>query len=389
MNTGSKGMRIGLAALAAAMGFTIASALMPAQSHPSQPSDASTARPAPKTAGEAFKNVKVLKDIPASQLDPTMDFIADSLGVRCGYCHMRGDFSKDTKHAKVRARQMIAMELAINKANFNGHPVVTCYTCHRGLTHPVGIPAIPAVAANVPPGPPMQGGNANSPAMPTANQILQKYGEALGGAAAMRKISSRVGKGTFSFGNGPKTPLEMYAKVPDKLVLVMSRPNGQENDLAYDGQHGWMGNAAHAHPMRGSELRIIRGQARLDFSTGLKQSFRGVRPGRPEMVGGHEAYVLFGFNPGQPPTKLYFDEQTGLLLRVERYIQTPLGRDAVQTNYADYRQTDGVKAPYRWTIAQPGRSITIEFDQIQQNVPVDDAKFAMPPAPAGQKPPSP
>jgi hypothetical protein len=74
-----------------------------------------------------------------------------------------------------------------------------------------------------------------------------------------------------------------------------------------------------------------------------------------------------------------------------RYVETPLGRNPTQIDYADYRDAEGVKVPFRWTIARPGGRTTLQVDEIQQNVPIDDAKFAKPlapPAPA-QKPTSP
>jgi hypothetical protein len=92
---------------------------------------------------------------------------------------------------------------------------------------------------------------------------------------------------------------------------------------------------------------------------------------------------------GKPPVKLYFDEQSGLLLRLVRYADTPLGLYPTQVDYGDYRELEGIKVPYRWTIARPGGRFTIQIQSAQQNVPVDDAKFAQPapaPEPEGKDP---
>src|ERR1700741_757480 len=96
----------------------------------------------PKTAEQQFKNIQVLKDIPAEQLIPTMQFITASLGVECDFCHVEHEMQKDDKKEKQTARKMIAMELAINKAHFKDEVEVTCYTCHRGSAHPVGVPIL-------------------------------------------------------------------------------------------------------------------------------------------------------------------------------------------------------------------------------------------------------
>ena len=96
----------------------------------------------PKKAEEQYKNIQVLKGIPADQLIPAMQFIATSLGVGCEFCHVEGAFDKDDKKPKVTARKMMTMMFAINKDNFEGHREVTCYSCHRGSTDPVGTPLV-------------------------------------------------------------------------------------------------------------------------------------------------------------------------------------------------------------------------------------------------------
>src|ERR1700739_954977 len=84
-----------------------------------------------KTAEQQVKNIQVLKNIPAEQLIPTMQFISGSLGVECEFCHVEHQMEKDDKKEKQTARKMIEMELAIDKNNFAADLEVTCYTCHR------------------------------------------------------------------------------------------------------------------------------------------------------------------------------------------------------------------------------------------------------------------
>src|ERR1700721_2507892 len=95
---------------------------------------------AQKTAGEAFKNIQVLKDIPASELIPSMRYVAASLGVGCDYCHQDDQFDTDHKPTKQQARNMMKMMFAINQDNFNGKREVTCYTCHRGAAREANLP---------------------------------------------------------------------------------------------------------------------------------------------------------------------------------------------------------------------------------------------------------
>ena len=384
-----RGMLIPLAVLALTLIPTAAHAQAPAGGAP---------QPAPKKAEEVFKNIQVLKGVPADQIIPAMQFIAASLGVQCTYCHVEHAFDKDDKETKKTARKMMEMMFAIDKDNFSGRQDVTCYSCHHGTAKPSPIPEI---AAAMPAPQPSHGegmaghaeGGENAQAsmahLPTAQQILEKYTQALGGAEALDKISSRVEKGTLS-GFGPHSfPVEIYSKAPDKRISIVHMPKN-ENYTAFDGQSGWLtGFGGRIQNMEGAEIYAARLDADFRFLSDARKVFRQVRMATPENVGDREAWVLVGITPGQPPVKLYFDKESGLLLREMRYAQTPVGRYPTQVDYADFREADGVKVPFRWTVARPGNSFTIQVDEIQQNVPVDDSKFEKPAAPPEQKPATP
>ena len=90
--------------------------------------------PASRTAAQAYKNIQILKNIPSTQLIPTMRFISTALGVECEFCHM-GDRSVDTPN-KNTARKMMTMMMSINNTSFNERMNVTCFTCHHGSSSP-------------------------------------------------------------------------------------------------------------------------------------------------------------------------------------------------------------------------------------------------------------
>jgi hypothetical protein len=94
-----------------------------------------------ETAGARFKNVQLLKDLPASQLLDSMRAFNMSLGVNCEQCHVQGNFAADEKPAKLMARKMITMTRTINDQTFAGKNEVRCYTCHRGQVDPQNRPA--------------------------------------------------------------------------------------------------------------------------------------------------------------------------------------------------------------------------------------------------------
>ncbi|HKN74459.1 MAG TPA: c-type cytochrome [Candidatus Acidoferrum sp.] len=381
MNLNRRNTTFVVCALALSTGLALAGAKAQSGAAPQSPA-------APKLAEEQFKNIKVLKGVPADQIFPSMQFITASLGVECEYCHVREGqkmvFDKDDKKNKVTARKMMEMMFAINKDNFEGHREVTCYSCHRGAADPVGTPLVATEDAKPEPEPAKAPGDAK-PVLPPADQLLDKYLTAVGGDAALQKVTSRVEKGKIDAG-GRQLPIEVYAKAPDKRLSITHLPNG-ESITAFDGKQGWLGNPGRTQMMSAAENAAARIDADLYFAAHIKTLYQKFTVVPGEKIDGHDTYLVIGRNEGQPPLRLYFDQQSGLLLRLVRYAETALGRMPTQIDYADYRDADGVKIPYRWTLARPGNRFTIQVDQVQQNVPVDDAKFAAPPMPPpDQKP---
>jgi hypothetical protein len=273
---------------------------------------------------------------------------------------------------------MMAMTAMINKEAFHGRQQVTCESCHRGSARPVSTP--PVLEADEPAKPPMPAPPAPGAAAPTADQIVEKYISAVGGADAIRKVTSRVAKGNV-IANGKETPIELYAKAPN-LRLSISQNAATSSLTAFDGSAGWMGSTGRAaREMSAAESWAAGIDAEFYLPLRLKEMFPQLRRGRPEMVNGAECEVLTGAAPGHPPVRLDFDSKTGLLLRLVRYADTPMGRNATQIDYADYRDAGGVRIPFRWTLARPVARFSIQLTEVKSNVDVDAAKFAKPAGP--------
>jgi hypothetical protein len=336
---------------------------------------------ATQTTEQKFKNIQVLKGIPADQLIPAMQFITASLGVGCSFCHVENHFDQDDKKPKQMARKMMQMMTAINQQNFDGHREVTCNTCHRGAPRPVSIPII-----SEEPKPPAEASALDAeeqlpPNLPSPDQLVGKYVEVLGGASAIQKISSRVETGTADFG-GHEISVDVFDKAPAQRATVMHLPIG-DNVTAFDGKQGW--TVAPGRPvleMPASDLEGAKMDADLQFPIHLKQAFGELRAGRPDKIGDRETYQVIALTNDQPRLRLYFDKQSGLLVRAVRYSDSPLGLNPVRIDYADYRVVDGVQVPYRWTVSRPAGQFTIQATEVKQNIPIAQEKFVRPAEPA-------
>ncbi len=330
-----------------------------------------------KTAEQVYKNIVELKGVPAEQLLPAMQVISASIGVECSFCHVAGKPELDDKRPKKTAREMMAMVASINKGSFGGRLQVSCYSCHRGAENPV---AVPPVLDNDSPTHPESRAAAPSGAAPTADDVIQKYVAAMGGADAIRKISSRVEKGAILVG-GSQTPIEVFTKAPNKRVTVTHSANG-DSFTAFDGTAGWMGSTGRpAREMSPTESGASSLDAEFALALRLKEIFPQIRRTRPDQIGGVLCDSLIASGPGRPTVRLYFDQSSGLLVRMVRYAETPVGRNPTQIDYADYRDVDGVKIPFRWTLSRVNGRFTIQIAEATSNVAIDDAKFAMPAGP--------
>jgi outer membrane lipoprotein-sorting protein len=350
----------------------------------------------PLMSEEAFKDVQVLRGIPASEFIETMGFFAVSLTANCTTCH--GDASAgswehyaDNTPLKTAARRMVVMMNSINQANFGGKREVTCYTCHRGDRTPRVTPTIADVYNSTfnPVEPDQLLPTATGEL--TADQILDKYIQALGGAQNLAKLTSFVAKGTSQAYAELAYPFELYAKAPNQLTSITHTEAGYRT-TAFDGRSGWVAMPTDDKPI--PLLPLIQGDligARLDatisFPSMIKQALTQWRVSMPITINDKDVEVVQGTaDGGRTPVNLYFDGKTGLLVRQVRYTDTKVGLSATQVDYDDYRDVAGVKVPFKWTTSWLDGQTMYTVTQIQPNVAIDAAKFGKPAPPNAAKP---
>ena len=348
-----------------------------------------------KTIDQVQKNIKVLNGIPQAQLIPMMNFFAASLGVRCNFCHVNNggqwDYPSDDKPEKSRAREMIQMVLVINKSTFQGNTDVSCFSCHRGRTSPVGAPTLPLPQPTPrgTPGGPVGPGGPGTPAgpggpaaaQPTADDILNKYIEALGGQAAIDKLKTRVMKGTYAAANGLTATYKVDQAAPDKFHITFTTQQGTM-ERGFNGSAGWEKNPRGVMDMAAEQLAEMKRSFALFSDIKLKEQFARMNV-RKDKLDDRDVYVILGTTAAGRRERLYFDAETGLLLRRTTATQTPIGVIPQETNYEDYREVDGVKVPFtiRTLTLDTGSTATRKYTEIKANAPVDESTFNKPPAP--------
>jgi photosynthetic reaction center cytochrome c subunit len=366
--------------IAAALSYFVTNGLAQAQNLPEQK---------PLTAGEFFKNVKILANLPVNEFMTTMGFFSASLGYSCENCHGADtgweNYAADNQTNKQTARRMILMMTAINKTYFGGKQVLTCYTCHRGGDQPTITPNLAALYSAPPEE--LKDIVPQAKGAPSADQIFDKYLQALGGPQRLANLTSIAAKGTMlGYGVGAeKQSLEIYAKAPSQRTTIIHSPEG-DNITTLDGRSGWIAGPQIAGPeipvpvltLTGGDLDGLKLEANLTFPTSINQAFGQWRVGLQTEIDDHQAQVVQGSTPGGAFATLYFDVDSGLLIRVMRYTDSFVGRFPTQIDYSDYREVSGIKVPFRWTVVWLDGQQTFELTEVKSNVPIEATRFAKP-----------
>jgi len=361
----------------------------------------------PLMAEQVFKNVRVLKGIPVDDFMETMGLISAALSFDCSDCHENAgtdkvDWAKDTPR-KVIARTMVTMVANINKNSFGGREAVTCWTCHRNRDKPLVTPSFETIYGE----PTLVSDDIvpRTPGLPSPESILDKYIQASGGAQRLAGLTSFDAKGTSvgfgGFGGGGE--VEIAAKAPDKraTIILFKAETGRGDQIrTYDGRTGWVRtplNVLGEYQLIGGDLDGARFDAQLSFPGQIKQILTNLRTGQPTTITGLQMSqsqaaiqkdansgksfnvdVVQGNGPRGLLVTLYFDRQTGLLLRELRYSETPIGRVPTQMDFADYRDVNGIKLPFRISYVWLDGRDSIVLNEVKTNVPIDEAKFGRP-----------
>jgi photosynthetic reaction center cytochrome c subunit len=341
--------------------------------------------PAPAMSETVFRNIQVLKGIPADEFMDTMGMFASSLLFDCTGCHVkeilidRNAFATATPRIQ-RARQMIVMVNTINKNFFKGEPRVTCFTCHRGANEPEVVPDLALQYGEV------MDENPNSmrvfpDARVSPEKVLARYIQESGGADRVGKLTSYVATGTYAgFNTGDAAvPIEIYAKAPNQRTQIVRTFEG-DAVRTFDGRSAWAAEGWRQIPLMtftGGNLIGARVEAVTAFPAGIAKAFARWQ-GTLSTIDDRNITILQGTNEGELPVNFYFDEETGLLVRTVRWSRTTVGTIPTQTDYSEYRDVGGLKLPFhllvRWTNGQN----TIELKEIRPNVAIPAERFARP-----------
>ena len=344
-----------------------------------------------QTSGEFFKNVttSTLKGLTPSDFLGAMGVMTAALGYDCSNCHPgagtdKMDWVTDSNPKKKTARKMVEMVATINRQNFGGAQVVTCWTCHHGLDLPTTSIALDKLYGE--PNDEKRDVVVPAEGEPPATKILDQYVEALGGAEKLAGLKSLIITGSSKGyeGLGGSAAFEIYAKAPDRRGMWIHFPEHPDRGISawtYDGKTGWISSPRGylgEYELTGNDLAGAKLDSVLAFPGQIKSALSNWRVGPEDTIQGHDVYVVQGSAPGGLLGTLYFDKRTHLLIRYVRQTPSPVGRVTIQQDYDDYRDVTGIKFPFQYSFLWLDGRFTANISEVKVNAAVDAAKLTKP-----------
>jgi len=327
--------------------------------------------PADRPAGETRTHLQVLQAVPESQLFLAMNAMAQSLGVGCEYCHVRDGakylWERDDKPKKAVGRRMMKMVMDLNAGPFEGKQTVTCFTCHRGSIAVRSLIPLPAADLTGLPSP--------APSLPDASAILARYLDAVNARAAA-SLGAIVLRGTEERSQGRSAAYEVTIKGSDKILVT--RTSAEQGTIAQsvDGTKGWTRTPAATRELTPQQIEQFRHSASM-FNPVKVAAPADLRVVGTERIDDRTAYVLVSGAGPVPATQLFFDTESGLLIRTITTTTTPIVPLVDQVDYGDYRVVAGVRLPFTIRTSTVGYYDTSvrRFTEIRTGVAVDDGVF--------------
>ena len=351
-----------------------------------------------KPVEQVRKNIQVLKGLPDSQLFLVMNFVGDSLGVNCDHCHVKGEknpqtgedtwlWEREDRKEKAMGRDMMRMVLELNRTRFNREAVVTCYTCHRGTTRPERMAPIP---------PRDYFGGALKPqpnrALPTAQEVIDKYLSVVGAKRQDTLSRAIVMRGTVERVERAKAsgPTEIVFKQPGKVRITETLTSGLVT-RGWNGTTAWAQSSKGVNQATGESLKAMKSIPTTTIASDglfnpmkLPDSTSGATLMGVARIDDRESYQVIIEDSPTLSMQLFFDVETGLLLRRVNITNTMLGPLNVQWDFSDYRDVNGIKLPFliRTSDVSSYDTVVRKFSEIKIDSSLNENVFEVPRAPS-------
>jgi len=217
-------------------------------------------------------------------------------------------------------------------------------------------------------------------AEPTAEALLDKYVEAMGGKAAMEKIQNRVTRGKLEMAaQGLEMTLTIYSARPNLNYTLIESDMTGKIEKGCDGEIVWENSVMMgAQVKEGKERADTRREATLDKWLHWRDFYPEVEYVGAETLNDRPVHkVVVTPEEGSPQT-LYLDQDSNLAVRVDMVVENPMGTFPVVSYLSDYQEIDGILVPYTVEVEVMGQKRVIKTESVEHNVELPADRFALP-----------
>jgi outer membrane lipoprotein-sorting protein len=225
----------------------------------------------------------------------------------------------------------------------------------------------------------------------TADDVIEKYLAAIGGRAALGKLTSRTTTGTMTLstpGGDVSGTIEIQNKPPNKVRTVMKLDltslgaGPMVVDQRFDGTSGYVVDTLRGNrDISGNQLENMKNAMFPTPFLNYKERGATVELAGKEKVNGRDAYVLILKPKAGSVARQFIDAESYLPVRLVIKVDLPeVGVLEQTSDLSDYREVDGVKVPFKIAVSSSMQNFTIAATKVEHNVALDDALFVKPPA---------
>ncbi len=216
----------------------------------------------------------------------------------------------------------------------------------------------------------------SSGSLPTVDEVLQRHVEAMGGEAAINRVTSRVITGTVDVaGISRGGSFETHALAPNKMLTVIQAHPVGTIKIGFNGKNGWYLASGALRSLKGAELATLQREADFYSPLRIKKNFAKVTLPGMSKIGYRDVYVVDLEPLSGAAERLYLDAQTYLPVRINTVRTVGRVSEPVEIYLDDWRDYEGIKYPFSTSQNSPSVKLGYTVKEIRHNVVVDPRLF--------------
>lgn len=216
--------------------------------------------------------------------------------------------------------------------------------------------------------------------LPKAEDILDKFVDVTGGKAAYESVRNETWTGTFEFvGKGIKGTVTSFRAEPNKSLTIVELEGVGTIKQGTDGQTVWESSSMQGPRIKqGEERAAALREATLRAPLYWRKLYKHVETVGQETIDEQPCYkVVLTPEEGKPETQ-YYDQKTGLMVKMTMSMATPNGEIPSELTLSDYKEEGGIRQPHKLHQSAFGMEILITMDHADHNVDIPADKFDVP-----------